>query len=89
MSNFLFLHNFVSFARRSMCDISMERCVLGFYFFLHLRALSNLWGRYDLKTKQKSFWLVTVSFLYTESNVVYLLKGRINTFISASYTNKL
>ena len=54
MSNIFFLHNFVSFAHRKMCDTSMERCVLGLHFvFLHQRALSNLWGRYDLKTKKK------------------------------------
>ena len=76
VSNFFFLHNFVSFGHRNMFDTSM--------------ALSNLWGRYDLNTIRKiSFWLVTVSFLHTESNVIYLLKGPINTFISVSYTNKL
>ena len=36
------------------CDTSMERCVLGLhFFFLHPRALSNLWGRYDIKAKKK------------------------------------
>ena len=59
MSNFFFLHNFVSFLRRNMCDTSMERCALGLhFFFLHLRALSNLWERYDLKSKKK--WQVCV-----------------------------
>ena len=54
MSNFFFLHNFVSFARRNMCDTAMERCVLGpYFFFLHLRSLSNLWGRCDLITKKQ------------------------------------
>ena len=52
-SNFFVLHNFVSFARRNMCDTSTESCVLWLhFFFLHLRALSNLWGRYDQKTKK-------------------------------------
>ena len=35
------------------CDTSTESCVLGLhFFFLHLRALSDLWGRYDQKTKK-------------------------------------
>ena len=82
---------FVRFARRNMCETSVERCFGGLhFFFLHLRALSNLRGRYDLKTlKKRSFWLVTVSFLYTESTVICLLIGPINTLISASYINKL
>ena len=141
MSNFFFLHNFVSFARRIMCDTSMKRCVLGHhFFFLYLRALSNLWERYDLKTKkQKKFlacncaisshrikcnisierphqylhfrflhepalsnvrgrydarteenadiFLVTVSFLHTESSVIPLLKALIEIFPSFPYAD--
>ena len=74
-----------------MCDTSTESCVLWLhFFFLHLRALSDLWGRYDQKTKKiAGFWLVAVSFLHTESKVMHLLKAPLNTFISAPYTNKI
>ena len=35
------------------CVIPLRKAVFcGFISFLHLRALSNLWGRYDLKTKK-------------------------------------
>ena len=49
-----FLCNFVNFAHRDMCDTSNESCAQGLYFFfLHLRTLSNLWGRYDPKTEKR------------------------------------
>ena len=39
-----------------MCNTSKESCVLWLhFFFLHLRALNNLWGRYDLKLKNCRF----------------------------------
>ena len=51
------------------CMIPLSKAVhKGFIsFFLHLRALSYLWGRYDPKTEKKlSFLLVTVPFLHIE-----------------------
>ena len=38
------------------CVIPLRKAVFwGFISFLHLRALSNLWGRYDLKTHCRFF----------------------------------
>ena len=62
--------NFLCFVTSSIlhiqtCMIPLSKAVhKGFIsFFLHLRALSNLWGRYDPKTKKKlPFLLVTMSF---------------------------
>ena len=55
--NFFVLHNFVSFARRNMCNTPNQSCVLWLHFFFsRLRSLSNLWGRYDLKTKILQFF---------------------------------
>ena len=55
MSKFSFLTNFVNSAHRGMYNTSKESCVQGLDFiFLHLRALSNLWGRYDPKTEKKA-----------------------------------
>ena len=59
-------------------------------FFLHLRALSNLWGRYDPKTEKKlTFLLVIVSFLLIESSVIPVLKAFMKDFISSSCTDEL
>ena len=65
---FSFLPNFVNSAHRGIYNTSKESCVQGLDFiFLHLRALSNLWGRYDPKTEKKlTFLLVIVSFLLIE-----------------------
>ena len=53
--NFLFLLTFVNSAHRGMYNTSKESCVQGLDFiFLHLRALSNLWGRYDPKNEKKA-----------------------------------
>ena len=53
LSKFSFLHNFVNSAHTDMYDTSNESCAQGLYFFfLRLRALSNLWGRYDDKTEK-------------------------------------
>ena len=50
-----FLTHFVNSAHRGMYNTSKESCVQGLDFiFLHLRALSNLWGRYDPKTEKSS-----------------------------------
>ena len=39
------------------CMISLRKAVLkGSISFLHLRALSNLWGRYDPKTEKSRFF---------------------------------
>ena len=91
MSKFSFLTNFVNSAHRGMYNTSKESCVQGLDFiFLHLRALSNLWGRYDPKTEKKlTFLLVIVSFLLIESSVIPLLKAFIMIFLSFPYTDKL
>ena len=90
MSKFSFLTNFVNSAQRGMYNTSKESCVQGLDFiFLHLRALSNLWGRYDPKTEKKLFLLVIVSFLLIESSVIPALKAFMKGFISSSYTDEL
>ena len=68
-----------------MYDTSKESCAQGLhFFFLHLRALRNLWGRYDPKTEKADFLLVTVSFLHRESSVIPPLKASMKGFISSS-----
>ena len=48
----------------------LKALIKGFISFLHLRLLSNLWGRYDPKPKKnQTFFLVTESFLHIESCV--------------------
>ena len=86
MSKFSFLPNFVNSAHRSMYNISEKSCVQGLdFFFLLLRALSNLWGHYDPKTEKKlTFLLVTVSFLLIQSSVIPPLKAFMKGFISSS-----
>ena len=72
--NFLFFCNFVSCVDTDMHDTSKESCAQGLhFFFLHLRASSNLWGHYDPNTEKKTdFFLVMESFLDVESCVVLL-----------------
>ena len=54
MSKFSFLPNVVNSVHRGMYNTSKKSYVQGLDFiFLHLRALSNLWGRYDPKTEKK------------------------------------
>ena len=67
-----------------MCDTFKKSCAQGLhFFFLHLRALSNVWRRYDPKMeKRRRFFLVTESFLYIESCTIPLLKALIKGFIS-------
>ena len=93
VSNFFLLRNFVTSSHRSICDTSMKCCDPEIHFLLHLRVLSNLKGRYDLKNKKKKmkavFWPVTKSFFHMESNAIPLLKALISTFISSSYADKL
>ena len=56
----------------------MESCVLWLhFFFLHLRALSNLWGRYDLKTKKLQ--------VFGLNNVISSHRIKINTSVESSY----
>ena len=53
MSKFSFLPNFVNSVHRGMYNTSKKSYVQELDFiFLHLRALSNLWGRYDPKTEK-------------------------------------
>ena len=91
MSKFSLLPNFVNSTHRGMYNTSKESCVQGIDFiFLHLRVLSNLWGRYDPKAEKKAvFLLVIVSFLLIESSVIPALKASMKGFISSSYTYEL
>ena len=90
MSKFSFLTNFVDSTHRGMYNTSKESCVQGLHFiFLHLRALSNLWGRYDPKTEKNTFLLVIASFLVIESSVIPALKAFMKGFISSPYTDEL
>ena len=53
VSKFSFLPNFVNSVHRGMYNTSKKSYVQGLHFiFLHLRALNNLWGRYDPKTEK-------------------------------------
>ena len=62
VSKFSFLCSFVNFTPTDMYDTSNERCAQELYFFfLYLRALSSLWGRYDHKTEKCWFLFVTLS----------------------------
>ena len=91
MSKFSFLPNFVDSVHRGMYNTSKKSYVQELDFiFLHLRALSNLWGRYDPKTEKKlTFLVVIVSFLLIESSVIPALKAFMKGFISSSYTDEL
>ena len=74
-----------------ICMIPLWKAVnKGFISVLHLRALSNLWGSHDFKTKNMAdFRLVTVSFVHIQSGVIPLLKSLIEIVISSSYTVEL
>ena len=91
MSNIFFLHNLADFASRDICSTSMKSCAHGLYFvFLHLRALFNLWGRYDPKTEKNTDFLpVTVSFLLKETSEIPQLKALTSSSISPSYSDEL
>ena len=91
MSKFSFVPSFVNSTHRGMYNTSKESCVQWLDFiFLHLRALSNLWGRYNPKTEKKlTFLFVIVSFLLIESSVIPALKAFMKGFISSSYTDEL
>ena len=53
LSKFSFLCHFINSAHGDMYDTSKKSCRQGLhFFFLRLRALSNLWGRYDPKTEK-------------------------------------
>ena len=50
---FFVLSNFVNSEHRDTYDTSEKSCRKGLhFFFLRLRSLSNLWGRYDPKTEK-------------------------------------
>ena len=90
MSKFSFLPIFVNSVHRGMYNTSKKSYVQGLHFiFLHLRALSNLWGRYDPKTEKITFLLVIVSFPLIESSVIPALKAFMKDFISSSHTDEL
>ena len=69
--------------------MSIERSHQYLHFnFLHQQAFSNLRGRYDAKTEENvDIFLVTESFLHTESNVIPLLKALIKIFLLFPYTD--
>ena len=76
VSKFSLLCNFVNFAHRNMYDAYKQSCAQGLhFFFLHLRALSYLWGRYDQKTKKSSRFCLWLPFLHIESSVIPPLKA--------------
>ena len=60
-----------SFLCIKSCVMPLFKALIkGFISFLHLRLLSNLWGRYDQKPKKnQTFFLVAESFLPVESCV--------------------
>ena len=74
-----------------MYNTSKKSYVQGLDFiFLHLRALSNLWGRYDPKTEKKLTYLLVIgSFPLIESSVIPALKAFMKGFISSSHTDEL
>ena len=74
-----------------MYNTSKKSYVQGLDFiFYHLRAVSNLWGRYDPKTEQKlTFLLVIVSFPLIEWSVIPAFKAFMKGFISSSHTDEL
>ena len=69
--------------------MSIERSHQYLHFnFSHQQAVNDLRGRYDAKTEENAdIFLVTVSFLHTESSVIPLLKALIKIFHSFPYTN--
>ena len=91
MSNFFFRHSSVDFAHSDMCRTSMKSCAHGLYsVFLHLRALCNLWGRYNPNTvKNADFVLVTVPYLHIETSKIPQLKALGSGSFSSSYTDEL
>ena len=86
MSRFSYPHYLVNLTLRDMCYISMESCFQGLSFiYLHLRALHNLWARYDPKTENMTRFLpVMASFPHIELSAMPLLKDLIDVFISFS-----
>ena len=80
--------NCVISSHRIKCNISIERSHQYLHFsILHQQALSNLRGHYDIKTEENAdTFLVTVSFIHTESNVIPLLKVLIKIFPFLSLT---
>ena len=73
-----------------MYDTSNESCAQGLYFFfLHLRALSNLWGRYDPKTENADVFAHNLSISSHRIMCNASIESFIQVFISFSYTDKL
>ena len=69
---------------------SKKICVQGLdFFFLYLRALSNLWGRYDPKTEKADVFahngVISSHRIMGNASI----ESFIQTFISLSYTDKL
>ena len=85
-----FLHNFVNSTHTDMYDTSNESCAQRHYFFLtYLRALSNLWGRYDPKTEKSRLfahnWIISSHRIMCNASYESFTQA----FISLSYTGKL
>ena len=76
-------------SHRIKCNISIERSHQYLHFsFSHQQALSNLRVHYDAKTEENAYiFLVTVSFIHTESSVIPLLKALIEIFLSFPYAD--
>ena len=85
----LLAYNCVIFSHGIMCSTTAESSQQYLHFiFLQGQAFSNLRGRYYPKT-EKNVFLVTVSFLHTESSVIPRLKAVTNGFISPCYADEL
>ena len=86
----IWIRYFVNSAHTDMFYTSNESCAQELYFFfLHLRALSNLWGRYDPKTEKSRRcvhnWVISSHRIMCNASV----KSFIQAFISFAYTDKL
>ena len=82
--NFLFFVT-LSILHIHICMMPLMKAELqGFISYFHLRAVSNIWVRYDTKTeKSRRFVLATVSFLHIESSAIPPLKASMKGFISS------
>ena len=78
MWKFSLLYNFVNSAHTDMCDTSKESFAQGLhFFFLHLRASSNFWGRYDPKLKK--------TYIFPCNWVISLHKITCNASVQSSH----
>ena len=87
--NFLFFIT-LSILHIQTCMMPLMKAELkGFiFFFLHLRAVSSVWGRYDPQTEKANVF-ASESFLHVDSSVMPLLKVLIMGFISHNYNSEL